>query len=210
MISDDYIMGFVEGEGCFSITIQKEIDRKPRKGNRRAKWKKPALGIRVKPTFRITAVEDEKGILYEIKEKFGFGEVYTQKRTGNSKNASHYYVQSMKDLEEAVKFFKGREFHTSKGHSFRLWLECLEIIKSKGHLTREGLLRICELRDQMNLRIGGKKARDVKLIAKILELQPSHIEAHAKQTHILHNTIPIGFEKWYEKRRGKHELEQIK
>jgi len=32
MISEERIMDFVEGEGCFSITIQRVIDRRPRKG----------------------------------------------------------------------------------------------------------------------------------------------------------------------------------
>lgn len=31
MLSKDYILGFVEGEGCFNIAINIYIDRKPRK-----------------------------------------------------------------------------------------------------------------------------------------------------------------------------------
>src|SRR3989344_503146 len=117
MLSDDYIMGFVEGEGCFSITIQKDIDRKPRKGDKKAAWKKPALGIRVKPTFRVTAAEDENAALYAIKERFGIGSIYTQQRkknpNGNIRPVTHYYVQSIKDLQTIEEFFRNKTFYTS-------------------------------------------------------------------------------------------------
>ena len=124
MISDDYIMGFVEGEGCFSMAISKEIDRRPRKNKWKAVWKKPCLGFKVKPTFRITAVEEEKAILYAIKEQLGVGEVYNQKRTGNSKNVSNYCVQNLEELTKIEEFFKDKPFLTSKGNSFQLWAKC--------------------------------------------------------------------------------------
>lgn len=40
MISDDYILGFVEGEGCFNVTVAKYWDDKPRRGIRRRKNKR--------------------------------------------------------------------------------------------------------------------------------------------------------------------------
>ena len=110
MISDDYIMGFVEGEGCFSVAIQKEIDRRPRKTKIRAKWKKPSLGFKVTPNFRVTAVSEENAVLYELKERFGAGEVYSKKRitggTPNTKPASDYCVQSVSDCAKIVEFLR--------------------------------------------------------------------------------------------------------
>jgi len=213
MISDDYIMGFVEGEGCFSIAIGKDIDRKPRKGGKKAAWKKPALGIRVKPTFRVTAAEDENAVLYAIKERFGIGSIYTQQRKGNSSRnkrpVTHYYVQSFKDLQIIEDFFKNKTFYTSKGNSFKLWQECLEIIKNKGHLTKEGLLRICELRDKMNPRLGGKNSRTADIIKNILEIKPEHIEVHAKQAQLIHNPNQLDITKWHRKRQGAFKLEEI-
>lgn len=210
MISDERIMGFVEGEGCFCIGIQKEIDRRPRKKGKRNNRKKPAILFKVRPSFRITAVEAENRILYAIKERLGVGNVYTQPRAGNLRNASHYYVQTLKDLGKIVLFFKNKEFYTSKAESFKLWLECLEIMRKKGHLTKEGLLRICEIRDKMNPRIGGKKSRSLELIKHLLEVKPEHIVAHANQK-LIHNQNPGGLDlsKWYQKRKGKHELEKI-
>lgn len=122
MISDDYIMGFVEGEGCFSIGIGKYIDRKPRKTKTKAKRKKPSYGFRVSPSFRVTAVEDEVSVLYAIKERLGVGEIYTQPRKNqpNARPASQYYVQTFVELDKIVEFFRDKKFYTTKGESFLL------------------------------------------------------------------------------------------
>lgn len=219
MISDDYIMGFVEGEGCFSIGIQKMIDRKPRKGRTKAVWKKPSLGFRVSPSFRVTAVEDEIGLLYAFKERFGIGGVYTNRSRSspNSKPASQYYAQSISDCLKIAEFFKDKEFRTSKGKSFQLWVQGLELIRQGKHLTKDGLLEICRLRDKMNPKLGGKVSRNEELIAQLLDLKLEHIEAHVdKQTrsrkklnYSLHNKSLLKLHGWYIKRQGKHKVEQI-
>ena len=207
MISDDYIMGFVEGEGCFCIGIGKYIDRKPRKTKTKAKWKKPCLGLRVSPSFRITAVEDENKVLYTIKEKLGVGRIYTQprKNTLTSRPISHYYVQTMAEIDKIITFFKDKTFYTSKGNSFRLWTKCIKIIKSGKHLTKKGLLEICEIRDKMNYR-KVKTSRKTESIRKLLELAPEHIEAHAKQQKLLHNNSDVILKDWYKKNQGCHKI----
>ena len=205
MISDDYIMGFVEGEGCFSIGIGKYIDRKPRKTKTKAKWKKASIGIRVSPSFRITAVEDENEVLYVIKEKLGVGRIYTQSRknTITSRPVSHYYVQTMTELDKIIDFFKDKIFYTSKGNSFQFWVKCINLIKSGKHLTKEGLLEICEIRDKMNYR-KVKNSRKTELIRKLLELAPEHIETHVKQQELIHNSTSPILEHWYKKEQGNY------
>lgn len=206
MLSDDYIMGFTEGEGCFSITIQKWIDRKPRQRLKKSKVKRPSLGFRVTPNFRITAVQDEEAVLRAIRERLGVGEIYVQdrgKKYPNSRAASHYYVQTKADIDKVIDFFKDKKFYTSKGESFRLWLKCVEIMKSGRHLTKEGLLEICELRDRMNFR-KYKNVRKTDEVRKLLELSLEHIETHAKQTTFLHNESSPELQNWIKKRQGNH------
>ena len=83
MISDERIMGFVEGEGCFSIFIQKDIDRRLRKTGRKNNRKSPSMGFRINPSFRVTQVKEDCQILYRIKKTLGVGKVYSETRTGN-------------------------------------------------------------------------------------------------------------------------------
>ena len=125
MISDERIMGFVEGDGCFSIAIAKYIDRKPRKGKWKSHMKNPAIGFKVKPSFNVTSVAEENAILFAIKERFGFGHVYTVARKGNNKDCSNYLVEKTEDLLKLIEFFKKQQFYTSKGKSFELWVQCM-------------------------------------------------------------------------------------
>ena len=72
-------MGFVEGEGCFNIAIQRELG-KNRKTGRTNKMKKPGFPFRVRASFRVVCVEADRHILDEIKGQFGVGQIYVQKR----------------------------------------------------------------------------------------------------------------------------------
>jgi len=198
LISDERIMGFVEGEGCFSIGIQKYIDRKPRKGRGRSKIKRPFL-FRVLPTFRLTICDKDRQILEEIKETFGFGKIYVQKRELKSKRQQDiaiYYAESLKDCQEIRKFFQRQRFYTRKAKDFELWCQCLEIVEKKRHLTKKGLLELCRLRDQMNFR-RTKSKWTVEEIERIIDAKPIHQTAHfdEKQAQLIHNG-KVDLEKW--------------
>lgn len=209
MLSDDYIMGFVEGEGCFSVAIGKYIDRKSRKTKTKGRWKKPSLGFQVRPSFKVTAASDEASVLYKLKERFGCGEVYARQRKNcspNTRPASDYCVQSFVDLLKIKEFFSNQTFHTTKGESFRLWSKCLEIMEEGRHVTKEGLLEICKLRDKMNFRLGGKNSRSTEMFKNLLELNPEHIEFHAKQQKLIHNHRDSVLENWCEKNQGCHKI----
>jgi len=81
MLSKDYILGFVEGEGCFFVAVQKYIDRKPRVTCRKNNVSY-SVPFRVKVGFRVTNCDF--GIIEELRKAFGFGSIQVQKR-GNEK-----------------------------------------------------------------------------------------------------------------------------
>jgi len=68
IISEERIMGFVEGEGCFSIGIQRCVDGRPRK----RKWRKKRNNVKrplvwkVCPSFRVVCVNQDRAILEAI------------------------------------------------------------------------------------------------------------------------------------------------
>jgi len=191
MLSKDYILGLVEGEGCFSVTIQRYIDRKPRKTNKKSNIKNPYL-FRVNPTFRITQAEDDGfEALKRIKETLGFGRFQIQKRPDkedNSRTAVHYYTQGLNECLRIKEYFYGLEFLTNKGKSFEKWCQCLKLIQEKKHLTKEGILQICDIRDSMNFRKTKCKWTKEE-IEKVFEVNPIHQTAHfdPNQTSFLHN-----------------------
>jgi len=191
MLSKDYILGFVEGEGCFSITIQRYVDRKPRKTKTRCKKKYPYL-FRVNPTFRITQVIDDGcDVLKEVKETLGFGCFQIQRRSladGNSRDVVHYYAQGLNECFRVKEFFTSLEFKTSKGKSFEKWCRVLDLMEEGKHLTREGLLEICDIRGGMNYRKSKCKWTKEEII-KVLDAKPIHQTAHfdPEQEKLIHN-----------------------
>tara|TARA_Y100000310_G_C20695443_1_gene825368 strand:+ start:212 stop:898 length:687 start_codon:yes stop_codon:yes gene_type:complete len=199
MISDERIMGFVEGEGCFSIGIQKYIDRRPRKtAGKRSNIKRPFL-FRVLPLFQLTIREADRRILNEIKETLGFGSIYTQKRAKKSKtqqDVSIYYADGVTLGKKVREFFQKQRFYTRKGHDFQLWCQCLELMEKKKHLTKKGPLKICRIRDQMNFR-RTKNKWSTDEIEKIWDAKPLHQTAHfdEKQASLIHNS-EVDLKKW--------------
>jgi len=197
-------MGFVEGEGCFSITIQRCIDRRPRKGTARFNIKRPLL-FRAYPCFRATICEADRQILDELRETLGVGQIYIQKRAlkkSTAQNVAYYYAEGVKECLVVKEFFQRQRFYTRKGDSFRLWCQALEIILSGKHLEKEGLLEICRIRDQMNFRKTKSKWRADE-IEKILDAKPIHNPAHfnEKQQELIHNTN-LDLADWLKPRRG--------
>ena len=183
-LSDDYVMGLVEGEGCFSVSIQRYIDRHPRRGQQRRR-KGNAFTFRTSPSFRMTLAKKDKSVLEALQRKFGFGGIYTVNRSKTDpqrQDVCQYYVQNFADLFKLKDFFKKQQFYTTKKASFELWCQVLDIIKENKHMAKEGFLKICELRDKMNPMKGKTHKRSTEKIKAILENPPEYVEAY------IHNT----------------------
>ena len=188
MLSKDYILGFVEGEGCFCIALGKYIDRRSRKTSKRSNIKNPYL-FRIHPTFRISMCAADRPVLEEIKETLGVGAIYTPKSKDEFKQESvQFYTKSLADCLKVRGFFKDMDFQTKKGKDFGLWCRALDIIEKNEHLTKEGILKICEIRDQINF-LKRKNKWDTQTVKRILEEKPIHQTAHfdSNQTSFLHN-----------------------
>jgi len=187
MISDDYIVGLVEGEGCFSAAIERVVDNRPRKTNKRFRKKRPSLGFHLRPSFRISISEKDVGVLEEIRERIGVGEIYRINRQKKSKkwaNMPQYYVQTFKDLLKVREFFQRQTFHTTKEEDFKKWGRILEIMESGRHLYKDGFLEIVELREQMNA-IGGKTT--MRNIQEFKEKMFTKRGERLRQANLLHN-----------------------
>jgi hypothetical protein len=188
--SDDYIMGLVEGEGCFSCGIGKYIDHKPRASGRKNKRKHQAFPFHLVPSFRIGLVKKDARVLKLIKRVLGCGEIYSVERSKQHKNHQdicQYYVQTRSDLYKLVEYFKKQRFYTTKGSDFQLWAQILQMIQENKHTTKEGFLEICRLRDKMNQMKGKTRKRSTRKIKSILENPPEHIVANIKPDKSIHN-----------------------
>lgn len=84
-----WIVGFVDGEGCFSISIFKN--------------RTTTSGWQVLPEFVVTQGEKSVSALQEIKDFFLFGRVFVNRRNDNHReNIYRYCVRTIKDLREII------------------------------------------------------------------------------------------------------------
>lgn len=135
----NWVVGFVDGEGCFSISVFKNKTSKS--------------GFQVMPEFVVTQGAKSLNVLEEIKDFFGCGSIYVNRRYDNHKeNIYRYCVRSLKDIEKIIiPFFKQNQLRTSKKDDFELFCKVMDLILERKHLTEEGLQLIRDLKNPQRL-----------------------------------------------------------
>jgi hypothetical protein len=140
----DWIVGFVDGEGCFSIGFVRQPSRPGRSGY--------ATGLQVSHEFAVTQGEQSLSVLYELRDFFGVGQVIVNRRYDNHREHLYRYVVRKRDelLGTVIPFFQEHRLRTSKRENFERFVECVELISAGRHLTVDGLIQIAEIAETMN------------------------------------------------------------
>jgi hypothetical protein len=102
--------------------------------------------------FAVTQGEKNLESLHMVKEFFGVGNVYVNKRYDNHKEHLYrYVVRRRNDLREIiVPFFRENKLRTTKQQDFEKFAKCIELINDGDHLSRDGLVKIAEITETMN------------------------------------------------------------
>ena len=132
-----WIVGFVDGEGCFSVTIQKATT---------------ATGWQVFPEFVVTQSGRSLQALHDLKEFFECGKVFINRRNDNHSSALYRYcVRSLADLRNRIiPFFQENQLRTAKREDFEKFIRVLELIGERKHLNSEGIMEIAKIAQRMN------------------------------------------------------------
>lgn len=139
MVSPDYVVGFVDGEGCFCVPISAHKTLLQRR--------------EVRPTFEIELREDDLPILQEIHRVLGCGKIYRLefKRYAKWKPHAKLKVSKMSELQNIlIPFFDRHPLHAKRRKSFAIFKRIVKMVAQKKHLTKNGLKTITRLRNQMN------------------------------------------------------------
>lgn len=140
----NWITGFTDGEGSFSISVWKSSSK---------------IGWKLKPLFSLAVHIKDRAILELMKSHFGGqGEIYK-----HGKNSLQYVAASKKDLKIIIDHFNKYPLFTEKQADFKLFQMALEIIERKEHLTPEGIQKIVSLRNVMNKELKSDKGAKLKL-----------------------------------------------
>jgi hypothetical protein len=127
-----WITGFVDGEGCFFIGINKHPEM--------------TAGHQVLPEFTVVQHKRDVQILYAFKEHFGCGVVRK-----NHGDRMAYRVRSIKHLlERIVPFFVKHPLKSKKRADFEKFRRVLLMMETGDHLKPEGVEEIRRIAAQMN------------------------------------------------------------
>lgn len=134
MLNPYYITGFVDGEGCFSVSIG------------RKRFRVPELRL----IFEIELREDDEPILKEIQQVLGCGNIYNLNYKRYEKWRPHVKlkVSSFKDIsEKVIPFFKQYPLQAKKRKQFEVFCQVAEMMKCNEHKNLEGIQKIFDLRE---------------------------------------------------------------
>ena len=127
-----WITGFVDGEGCFHVSINPH--------------KEMTAGFQVLPEFTVVQHKRDIQLLHGLKSFFGCGVVRV-----NHGDRMAYRVRGLNDLQKIiVPFFVKHPLKTQKGIVFKKFKTVLSMIEKGEHLNVEGIEKIRALIHQMN------------------------------------------------------------
>jgi LAGLIDADG DNA endonuclease family protein len=131
LIQLGWVLGFVDGEGCFSVSFVRQHARTGRRGYR--------LGYQVAPRVVVSQGASSVSCLEGLREFFGVGHVYGNARHDNHREHMHQYMVSDRSdlLDAIVPFFERYPLRTAKRHDFAKFRYVLELMGAGLHLTRE-------------------------------------------------------------------------
>ena len=146
LIDVGWVVGFVDGEGCFSISLVRQAGGAGRVGYR--------LGWQVGHTFAVVQGAGSKSVLDELQHFFGVGGVCVNRRRDNHKEALYRYLVNRREhlVKVIIPFFAANPLRTRKRSDFEKFAYCISMMQRGEHLTRSGLLEIVQVVETMNHR----------------------------------------------------------
>lgn len=133
VINPQWLAGFIEGEGSFSINIRQSASHN--------------VGSQVSLIFEVSQHLIDVGLMENILKYLEIGKLIFRK----SHPLVVYHVSRFSDIEEKIiPFLNKYSLQGAKKWEFNDWLKAATIIKTKGHLTLKGLEDIKQIRNGMN------------------------------------------------------------
>ena len=131
---DGYIAGYVDGEGSFSVSVQRNPSCR--------------LGLQLIPEFHVSQNGDRSEVLELIHERFGCGYI---KPNSKRDRALVYVVRQRRALLDAViPFFERVPLLSSKHAEFETFATIVREMHQGRHLTRSGFHELLDAALSMN------------------------------------------------------------
>jgi hypothetical protein len=137
---EQWVVGFVDGEGCFSISVVRNHGC--------------LLGWQVQHEFSVTQAAPSRPALELLQQVFGCGQIIENRRHDNHRHPLlRFSVKRRRELVEVVvPFFEAYPLVTAKRADFEAFASVLQMMQTGAHLHEDGLRRIAALTERMNRR----------------------------------------------------------
>ncbi len=143
----EYISGYVDGEGCFSISFLKR--------------KKLLVGIETRASFSVSQNEDRSEVLFLMQKHFECGHI----RRDYSDKTLKYEVRKFEDLlTKIIPHFYAYPLLSGKQKDFLRFARVCTLMEKRQHHTKSGLRTIVQCATKMNPS-GKRKYTQAELLA---------------------------------------------
>ena len=166
LVSIGWVVGFVDGEGCFLVNFNKKA--------------KLTTGIEVKPSFSISQKSNSKNCVAAFEDYFKCGSIRHSKSDGTWK----YEIRSLSEIRnKIIPFFEKYPLKTYKKNDFRLFCEICSLMQKNQHVNFQGLEEILQKAYAMNK--SGRRKATLEELLEILRKNPKNPNrGRLKPSHI--------------------------
>jgi LAGLIDADG endonuclease len=157
---DSYIAGYVDGEGSFSVSVQRNATCR--------------IGFQLIPEFHVSQNGDRAQVLELIHQRLGCGYIKPNSRRDR---ALVFVVRKRVDLtERVIPFFERNPMLSSKQADFQKFAQIVRELSLDHHRTEAGFRRLLDLALSMN---GDGRFRKVRWNELLAIQNPQRL--HARQ-----------------------------
>ncbi len=132
-LTPEWIVGFVDGEGCFCISVQNMSSM--------------TYGKQVRLVFKVTQHKNSIQVLYALRTFFGVGIVKPQSKNSDIMEFTCSRFENLQNV--IIPFFEKYRLKTAKQFDFFRFRRASILMTRQEHLTLEGLESIEKLRKHM-------------------------------------------------------------
>jgi LAGLIDADG endonuclease len=144
-----YISGYVDGEGCFTVSIS------PRA--------KLVVGWEVRPSLSVSQNGDRAEVLHLVQSHFGCGSI----RPDRSDRTLKWETRRLEDLlERVIPHFEAFPLLSGKRLDFERFARICRLMAAGSHRSGQGLMTIVRLASEMNLS-GRRRYLPEEILAKL-------------------------------------------
>lgn len=131
-LNAQWVVGFVDGEGCFHIGINQNDTMK--------------LGVQVLPEFTVVQHEVDEQVLHALKAYFKCGVV----RKNHGTRLAYRVRGHQNLLQRVIPFFEKHQLKTRKRVDFQKFRKVILMMENQEHLSEDGLEKIRQIKATMN------------------------------------------------------------